>query len=166
MQRWRKKYNKTVESLANKSRRQHSHPNEHTQKEMELISKKYQYHKHERLGQVYRKCKESGYKRSYGSMCKQIRKQKSYEKAKRISYPKSKYKALTGTYPWEYVEIDVKYVPNECIGFKISNEMVEEYLKGAYDATNNEYSSQGTLRFTIWQKNSLSVKTSMPFKEY
>lgn len=118
VQRWRKKYNGTVESLANKSRRPHSHPNEHTQKEIELISKKYQYHKHEGLGQVYRKCKESGYKRSYGSMCKQIRKQKSYEKAKRISYPKSKYKALKGTYPGEYVEIDVKYVPNECIGFK------------------------------------------------
>lgn len=119
VQRWRKKYNETVESLANKSIRPHSHPNEYTQKEIELISKKYQYHKHEGLGQVYRKCKESGYKRSYGSMCKQIRKQKSYEKAKRISYPKSKYKALKGTYPGEYVEIDVKYVPNECIGFKV-----------------------------------------------
>lgn len=122
VQRWRKKYNGTVESLANKSRRPHSHPNEHTQKEIELISKKYQYHKHEGLGQVYRKCKESGYKRSYGSMCKQIRKQKSYEKAKRISYPKSKYKALKGKYPGEYVEIDVKYVPNECIGFKSNYE--------------------------------------------
>lgn len=122
VQRWRKKYNGTVESLANKSRRPHSHPNEHTQKEIELTNKKYQYHKHEGLGQVYRKCKESGYKRSYGSMCKQIRKQKSYEKAKRISYPKSKYKALKGTYPGEYVEIDVKYVPNECIGFKSNYE--------------------------------------------
>lgn len=122
VQRWRKKYNGTVKSLANKLRRPHSHPNEHTQKEIELISKKYQYHKHEGLGQVYRKCKESGYKRSYGSMCKQIRKQKSYEKAKRISYPKSKYKALKGTYPGEYVEIDVKYVPNECIGFKSNYE--------------------------------------------
>lgn len=119
---WRKKYNGTVESLANKSRHPHSHPNEHTQKEIELTNKKYQYHKHEGLGQVYRKCKESGYKRSYGSMCKQIRKQKSYEKAKRISYPKSKYKALKGTYPGEYVEIDVKYVPNECIGFKSNYE--------------------------------------------
>lgn len=55
-------------------------------------------------------------------MYKQIRKQKSYEKAKRISYPKSKYKALKGTYPGEYVEIDVKYVPNECIGFKSNYE--------------------------------------------
>lgn len=118
VQRWRKKYDGTVESLANKSRRPHSHPNQHTESEIELIKRKYQYHKHEGLGQVYRKCIDAGYKRSYGSMCKQIKKIKSYERPKRISYPKSKYKPLKGTYPGEFVEIDVKYVPIECIGFK------------------------------------------------
>lgn len=122
VQRWRKKYDGTVESLANKSRRPHSHPNEHTQDEIELLRKKYQYHKHEGLGQVYRKCLDAGYKRSYGSMCKQIKKLKNYEKPKKISYPKSKYKPLKGTYPGEFVEIDVKYVPIECIGFKSNNE--------------------------------------------
>lgn len=117
-----KKYDGTVKSLANKSRRPHSHPNEHTKDEIELLRKKYQYHKHEGLGQVYRKCLDSGYKRSYGSMCKQIKKFKNYEKPKKISYPKSKYKPLKGTYPGEYVEIDVKYVPLECIGFKSNYE--------------------------------------------
>lgn len=118
VQRWRKKYDGTVESLTNKSRRPHSHPNQHTEKEIELIRKKYQYYKHEGLGQVYRKCIDAGYKRSYGSMCKQIKKLKNYEKLKKISYPKSKYKPLQGTYPGQFVEIDVKYVPLECIGFK------------------------------------------------
>lgn len=122
VQRWLKKYDGTVKSLANKSRRPHSHPNEHTKDEIELLRKKYQYHKHEGLGQVYRKCLDSGYKRSYGSMCKQIKKFKNYEKPKKISYPKSKYKPLKGTYPGEYVEIDVKYVPLECIGFKSNYE--------------------------------------------
>ncbi|WP_409482567.1 DDE-type integrase/transposase/recombinase [Helcococcus ovis] len=89
---------------------------------MELLKKKYQYHKHEGLGQVYRKCLDSGYKRSYGSTCKQIKKFKNYEKPKKISYPKSKYKPLKGIYPGEYVEIDVKYVPLECIGFKSNYE--------------------------------------------
>lgn len=122
VQRWLKKYDGTVKSLANRSRRPHSHPNEHTKDEIELLRKKYQYHKHEGLGQVYRKCLDSGYKRSYGSMCKQIKKFKNYEKPKKISYPKSKYKPLKGTYPGEYVEIDVKYVPLECIGFKSNYE--------------------------------------------
>ncbi|MFM1539298.1 hypothetical protein, partial [Helcococcus bovis] len=47
---------------------------------------------------------------------------KNYEKSKKISYPKSKYKPLKGTYPGEYVEIDVNYVPFECIGFKSNYE--------------------------------------------
>lgn len=55
------------------------------------MSKKYQHHKHEGLGQVYRKCIDAGYKRSYESMCKKLRKLKSYEKPKKISYPKRKY---------------------------------------------------------------------------
>jgi hypothetical protein len=32
VQRWRKKYDGTVQSLANKSRRPHYHPNQHTQR--------------------------------------------------------------------------------------------------------------------------------------
>ena len=115
--RWRKKYNGTVESLANKSRRPHSHPNQHTKKELDLIKHKCRYHGHEGLAQVYRKLKESGYTRSYDSMCIQIRKMKLRKKKKQRSYPKSKYKSLKASYPGQYVQIDVKYVPNECIGF-------------------------------------------------
>lgn len=66
---------------------------------------------------------DAGYKRSYESMCKQIKKQKEYEKPRNISYPKSKYKPLKGRYPGEFVEIDVKYVPLECIGFKSNYEI-------------------------------------------
>lgn len=122
VQRWRKKYDGTILSLANKSRRPHSHPNQHTEEEIELIREKYRYHKHEGLGQVYRKCRDAGYKRSYESMCKQIKKLKEYEKPRNVSYPKSKYKPLEGSYPGEFVEIDVKYVPLECIGFKSNYE--------------------------------------------
>lgn len=74
------------------------------------------------MGQVYRKCLDAEYKRSYGSMCKQIKKFKNYEKLRKISYPKSKYKPIKGTSPGEFVEIDLKYVPLECIGFKSNYE--------------------------------------------
>ena len=118
VQRWRKKYNGTVQSLANQSRHPHKHPKQHTEKEIKLIQNKYQRHKHEGLGQVYRKSIDAGYKRSYESMCRQIKKFKNYEKPKKISYPKSKYEPLKGSYPGEHVQIDVKYVPVECIGFQ------------------------------------------------
>ena len=35
--RWRKKYDGTVRSLADRSRRPHSHPNQHTEAEIKLI---------------------------------------------------------------------------------------------------------------------------------
>ena len=115
--RWRKKYDGTVQSLANRSTRPHSHPNQHSQKELDLIKHKYRYHGHEGLAQVYRKLKESGYTRTYDSMCIQIRKMKLNKKRKQRSYPKTSYKKPTVTYPGQRVQIDVKYVPNECIGF-------------------------------------------------
>lgn len=49
VQRWRHKYDGTVVSLANKARRPHRHPNQHTEIKMELLSKKYRYHRHEGL---------------------------------------------------------------------------------------------------------------------
>lgn len=52
VQRWRKKYDGTVQSLANKSRRPHSHPNQHTAEELEILNKKYQYHKHVDIGDI------------------------------------------------------------------------------------------------------------------
>ena len=35
------------------------------------------------------------------------------EKPKKTSYPKSKYKPLKESYPGEFVEINVKYIPLE-----------------------------------------------------
>ena len=37
--RWREKYDGTRKSLVNKSRRPHSHPNQHTEKEIKMIKK-------------------------------------------------------------------------------------------------------------------------------
>lgn len=118
VQRWRKKYDGNIRSLTNKSRRPHSHPNQHNIEEVKLIREKYRKHRHEGLAQVYRKCKESGYKRSYGSMCKQIRRLDNYTKVDKIKYPRSKYNKLNPTYPGEYVQMDTKFVPIACIGFK------------------------------------------------
>ena len=71
--RWREKYDGTVQSLANKSRRPHAHPNQHKQNEIDLIRHKCRYHGHEGLAQVYRELRDSGYRRTYDSMCRQIR---------------------------------------------------------------------------------------------
>ena len=70
IKRWRDRYDGTIVSLANKSRRPKSHPNQHTLEELELIKQKHSKFKIDGLAQVYVEAKKSGYKRSYYSMCK------------------------------------------------------------------------------------------------
>lgn len=119
VQRWRKRYDGTWDSLRNKSRRPHSHPNQHTPDELTLIQRKYRRFKHEGLAEVYVQCRQAGYTRTYESMCKQIRQRgwnKTTEPPKR-SNPKTKWRPDPVTYPGEKVQIDIKYVPLSCLLF-------------------------------------------------
>ena len=167
VQRWRKKYNGTVQSLANQSRHPHKHPKQHTEKEIKLIQNKYQRHKHEGLGEVYRKSIDAGYKRSYESMCRQIKKFKNYEKPKKISYPKSKYEPLKGSYPGEYIQIDVKYVLIECIGFQSNYDRyyqitaIDLYSRKRVLKQVNEHSSYETSKMlkTLEKEFGFKIKT-------
>ena len=167
VQRWRKRYNGDVRSLANKSRRPHSHPNEHTKEELDLIRHKHRYHRHEGYAQVYRKLMDAGYKRTYDSMCRQIRKMKLNVSKKRKSYPKSKYKRKIATYPGERVQIDVKYVPNECIGFASYHSRyyqitaIDEFSRSRYLELVNENSTYTTSEFVKKLEKKLGFKIKL-----
>lgn len=119
VKRWRDKYDGTWDSLRNQSTKPHSHPNQHTEKELDLIKKTYQRYGHEGLAQVYVECRKRGYTRTYDSMCKQIRDRKWNKKKEKPKkkYPKSKWKPDTVSYPGEKVQVDIKYVPRECLKF-------------------------------------------------
>lgn len=110
------KYDGTVQSLALRSRRPHHSPNAHTEAELHLIRKMLKRNGRYGLAEVYVRSRSKGYTRSFGSMCRQIR-QQGYrvEKRKRKSY--TRYENLQGQYPGEKVQIDIKYVPTECIRF-------------------------------------------------
>lgn len=119
VKRWRDNYNGTWDSLRNKSTKPHSHPNQHTEEELNIMKRTYQRYGHEGLAQVYVECQKRGYTRTYDSMCKQIRDRKwSKDKEKpKKKYPKSKWKPDTVSYPGEKVQVDIKYVPRECLKF-------------------------------------------------
>lgn len=167
VQRWRKKYDGTVRSLGNRSTRPNSHPNQHTKEELNLIKHKNRYHGHEGLAQVYRKLKNVGYKRSYDSMCIQIRKMRLSTKKKRKSYPKSKYKKKITSYPGERVQIDVKFVPNECIGFRSHHSRyyqitaIDEFSRKRYLELVNENSTYTTSEFLSRLENKLGFKIEL-----
>lgn len=117
VKRWRDRYDGSWDSLRLKSRRPHSHPNQHRPKELEIIQQKYQRYGHEGLAEVYVQCRRQGYTRSYDSMCKQVRLRgwNRNEKPVKKTYPKTNWRPHPVTYPGEKVQIDIKYVPQQCI---------------------------------------------------
>ena len=166
VQRWRKKYDGTTASLSNKSTRPHSHPNQHTREEIELVKKMHRRYSFEGLAQVYRSLIDAGYTRTYQSMQKQLRKLRLKQPEKK-KYPKSKYRALKGKYSGEYVEVDVKYVPLECIGFSSSHARyyqitaIDLYSRKRIIKLVNELSTYETSKFlySLEKRMGFKIKT-------
>ena len=111
-----KKYDGNVRSLALRSRKPKHSPNAHTEEELTLIRRMLKRNGVYGLAEVYVRCCSRGYTRSFGSMCRQIRK-KGYRTPAihRKSY--TNYNRMDGEYPGHKVQIDIKYVPMECIRF-------------------------------------------------
>lgn len=110
------KYDGSVRSLALRSRKPKRSPNAHTDEELALIRRMLKRNGVYGLAEVYVRCIAKGYTRSFGSMCRQIRK-RGYQKPiiRRKSF--TSYDRMDGKYPGDKVQIDIKYVPTECIRF-------------------------------------------------
>lgn len=111
-----KKYDGDVRSLALRSRKPHRSPNAHTEEELALIRRMLKRHERYGLAEVYVRCRAKGYIRSFGSMCRQIRK-KGYRTPTIRKKSYTKYTQMDGTYPGDKVQVDIKYIPEECIRF-------------------------------------------------
>ncbi len=111
-----KKYDGNVRSLALRSRKPHNNPNAHTEAELLLIKRMLKRNGIYGLAEVYVRCCSKGYRRSFGSMCRQIR-NKGYRKPTIYKRSYTRYDRLDGSYPGEKVQIDIKYVPKKCIRF-------------------------------------------------
>jgi transposase len=113
--RWQKRYDGTVESLYDKSHRPHRHPNQHTIEELELIKRVWSHNKG--LGLVCLHMvleKKHGYTRSISSLNKAMKKLGIGRKKQRKKKHKSK-PYDTPKIAGERVQIDVKYVPKNCL---------------------------------------------------
>lgn len=107
---WKKRYDGSIESLKDQSRRPHHMPRKQTEVEIQMV-KRYakKYPKDLLLG--YEKATAKGYMRSYGCFKRtasryvkpgkqQIRKNKPYQRA---------------DYPGQKIQMDVKFVPAYCV---------------------------------------------------
>ena len=112
--RWRKMYDGTLNSLAERSRHPHSHPNQHTTEELKLISDMRRRNLNAGLVVFWVKLMQRGYKRSIPSLWR-VLKRLSLQP---IKLPNPKYIAKPYEkmlYPGQRVQVDVKIVPLSCI---------------------------------------------------
>ena len=124
--RWMKLYESGgINALENRSRRPRSHPNAHTEAELKLIRDMRRRNPNLGLQDLWLRLKKRGYKKSLSSLYRVLKRMKLSTNPKSRPSPtcnKTKpYEQMT--YPGERVQIDVKYVPKECL----APEFVEKY---------------------------------------
>lgn len=142
--RWRKRYDGTLESLIDKSRRPHHHPNEHTLEEIEMIKKYKANNKKTGLVVLWVKLRRAGYKRTIQGLYHVMRRLGIYKKApsKRKENEPIEWEKIT--YPGQKVQVDVKYVPRKCLSPDLQKDKIKYYQYTAID----EYTRKRYLWFS------------------
>ena len=112
--RWMKRYDGTLESLADRSHRPHSHPNQHTPAELKLISDMRRRNPNAGLVVFWVKLMQRGYTRSITGLYRVLRKQGEMAvKPPNPKYIPKQYEQML--YPGQRVQMDVKFVPAVCL---------------------------------------------------
>ena len=131
--RWRERYDGTLESLVNKSRRPHRSLNAHTEKEIKQI-KDYKYkNKDTGLVVLWVKLRKAGYTRSITSLYRMMIKLGIYKRIpskKKVYEPKAYQQMMR---PGQRVQIDVKYVPMNCLTKELREQGERYYQYTAID---------------------------------
>ena len=112
--RWKRRYDGSIESLRNKSRRPHHHPNQHTADELTLITNMRRRNPHAGLVVFWVKLRQRGYCRSITGLYRVLKRMQLVpEKPPNPKYIPKPYEQML--YPGQRVQIDVKQVPSACI---------------------------------------------------
>ncbi len=150
--RWLKRYDGTVKSLADKSHRPHHHPNEHTPEELKLIADMRKRNSNAGLVVFWVKLCQRGYTRSITGLYRLLRRQGQMA----VKPPNPKYIAKPYEqmrYPWQRVQIDVKFVPKACIVGEAKGQKfyqytaIDEYSRFRYLEAFEEHSTYSSAVF-------------------
>lgn len=112
--RWKRRYDGSIESLRERSRRPHSHPNQHTDDELALIKNMRRRNPNAGLVVFWVKLRQRGYSRSITGLYRVlVRLKLTAVKPPNPKYIPKPYEQML--YPGQRVQIDVKQVPSACI---------------------------------------------------
>ena len=152
---WKARFDGSIESLACRSRRPHSHPNQHTEAELKLIRDMRRRNPKLGIVELWSRLRKRGYSRCLESLWRVLRREGLATKEK----PKKKYKPKPYEqmdHPGQRIQIDVKVVPKNCIAdpeLKLYQyTAIDEYSRyrvlGAY-TEQSTYSSAHFLRYVV-----------------
>ena len=111
---WKQRWDGTTASLACQSRRPHSHPNQHTEDELELIRDMRRRNPELDMIELWHRLKKRGYTRCPESLFRVMRKRGLFPQEKlNKTYTPKPYEQMTR--PGERIQVDVKGVPRKCI---------------------------------------------------
>ena len=156
--RWMKRYDGTLQSLADRSHRPHSHPNQHTPAEIKLIEDMRRKNPNAGIVVFWVKLRQRGYTRSISGLYRFLRKRGQMAvKLPNPKYVPKPYEKMT--YPGQRVQIDVKYVPASCLvgqakedaaengGYYYQYTFLDEYSRFRYLEAFKEHSSYSSAEF-------------------
>lgn len=153
--RWRKRYDGSLNSLKDRSRRPHYHPNQHTEEELKLIRNYKANNKETGLVVLWVKLRRAGYKRTIQGLYYAMRRLGIYKKPPSKKKDKQPSEWISGTYPGDKVQIDVKYVPQECMTEELKDKKekyyqytaIDEFTRIRYTWFTNEHSTYMSSEF-------------------
>lgn len=150
--RWKKRYDGTLQSLADKSHRPHHHPNQHTDEELTLIKNMRRRNPNTGLVVLWVKLRQRGYQRSISGLYRVLR--RSGQMAEKLPNPKyipKPYEQMQ--YPGQRGQIDVKFVPAACLAGEAKEQkfyqytFIDEYSRFRYLEAFEEHSTYSSAQF-------------------
>ena len=156
---WKARYDGTLESLADRSRRPHRHPNQHTEAELKLIRDMRRRNPELGMIELWHRLRKRGYTRCPESLFRVMRKLGMFPPSK----PQKRYKPKPYEqmqYPGQKVQIDVKVVPRACIADPelrlYQYTAIDEYSRlrylGAYEEQSTYSSADFLEKMVAWFK--------------
>lgn len=150
--RWKKRYDGTLQSLADKSHRPHHHPNQHTDEELTLIKNMRRRNPNTGLVVLWVKLRQRGYTRSISGLYRVLT--RSGQMAVKLPNPKyipKPYEQMQ--YPGQRGQIDVKFVPAACLTGEAKGQkfyqytFIDEYSRFRYLEAFEEHSTYSSAQF-------------------
>ena len=111
---WKERWDGTVQSLACRSKRPHSHPKQHTSEELKLIQNMRRRNPNLGMVELWHRLRKRGYTRRPESLFRVMRRLGLFPPCnKKSAYKPKPYEQMS--YPGQRVQVDVKVVPRGCI---------------------------------------------------